>query len=374
MAGFLVIIFLMYTGWVLFLMRGQIAIFQTTQPNNPFVSVIVAAHNEESHLEALLASLQKQTYPAEQFEIILADDRSTDGTSRILKAWQKKLANLRVVRIDTLSARMPAKKFALTRGIQTSRGEILLFTDADCLPDSAWISTTLSYFTDDTGLVVGFAPLRAARKNLLSRLLEIESVYNSLVARAGLAWNIPMTATGRNLAYRKSVFNQVGGFEAISHSISGDDDLFLHLVHKQTRDKMVFANHPGSTVLSFPPSSWKHFFRQRMRHLSAGKYYNPLSQLLYGFFHLSNTLLLLSPIFLFWNKQVPLILALLLAKFSMDVFLLVTFQKSFKYKTSLYLLVFWEYFYLAEVWVIGILSRIFPVTWKEPQTPRAHAE
>jgi len=374
MIAFLVIIFLMYFGWYLFLVRGQFAVFQTVKANNPFVSIIVAAHNEENHLEDLLTLLQKQTYATERFEIIIVDDRSTDGTSRILKNWQKKLPNLRVYRIDQPSAHIPAKKFALTRGIQASRGDILLFTDADCLPVSAWISTTLSYFSADTGVVVGFSPLKATGQRLLPRLLEIESVYNSLVARAGLAWNIPMTATGRNLAYPKSVFEQVSGFEAIAHSVSGDDDLFLHLVHKRTPLKIKFANSPGSTVVSFPPTSLRHLFRQRIRHFSAGKYYNPLSQLLYVLFHVSNTLLLLSPIFFFWNQHVPLVLTLLLLKFSMDFFLLYSFQKSFKYATSLHLLVLWEYFYLAEVWIIGILSHILPITWKEPQTTGTYAE
>lgn len=368
MAGFLVIIFLMYLVWYLFLARGQFAVFQTAKASTPFVSVIVAAHNEENHISGLLTSLQKQTYPAEHFEIIIVDDRSTDKTNLILKNWQKKLANLFVYRIEQSSAHMPAKKFALTQAIQKSRGDILLFTDADCFPAPTWISTTVSYFTDDTGVVIGFSPLKATGKKLLPRLLEIESVWNSLVARTGLAWNIPMTATGRNLAYRKSVFKQVDGFQAIAHSISGDDDLFLHLVHRRTSFRLQFANSPKSTVVSIPPTSWKHFFRQRIRHFSAGKYYNPLSQLIYAVFHLSNTVLLLSPIFCIWNRQVPLILVLLFLKFSMDFFLLSSFQKSFKYSTSLYLLVLWEYFYLAEVWIIGILSNFLPVTWKEPQT------
>ncbi len=368
MTGFLAIIFSMYLVWYLFLARGQFAIFQMAETDTPFVSVIVAAHNEEKHLDDLLTSLQKQTYPAEQFEIIIVDDRSTDKTNLILKNWQKKLPNLFVYRIEQPSVHLPAKKFALTQGIQKSRGNILLFTDADCFAAPTWISTTLSYFTDDTGVVIGFSPLKAADKKLLPRLLELESVFNSLVARAGLAWNIPMTATGRNLAYRKSVFKQVNGFQAIAHSISGDDDLFLHLVHRRTSFRTQFANSPKGTVASILPTSWKQFFRQRIRHFSAGKYYNPLSKLIYALFHLSNTVLLLSPILCIWNRQIHLILVLLFLKFSMDFFLLSSFQKSFKYSTSLCLLVLWEYFYLAEVWIIGILSNFLPIKWKEPQT------
>ncbi len=374
MTDFLAIIFLIYMGWYFFLLRGQFASFQKAEAPVTFISVIIAAHNEEKNLDQLLEHLRQQTYPPDRFEIILVDDRSTDKTRDILLNWQQRLTNLRVIRIEQPAVQMPAKKFALTQGILESRGDILLFTDADCLPVPGWISTILSYFSNDTAVVVGFSPLKATQHKLLPQLLEIESVFNNLIARAGLAWNIPMTATGRNLAYRKSVFNQVNGFKAIAHSISGDDDLFIHLVHRETPFKMQFASQPESTVVSFPPTSWKHFFQQKLRHFSAGKYYNPLSQVLYALFHISNTLLLLSPIFLFWWRQEPFIIALLLLKFSMDYFLLFSFQKSFKYTTSLRLLILWEYFYLAEVWVIGILSHILPVTWHEPQATSTHAE
>ena len=374
MAGFLVTVFLFYLAWSIFLLRRPFSHFQKTNTSSEFVSVIVAAHNEEINLPHLLESLQNQTYPLQKFEIILVDDRSTDASSKILLNWQKKMPNLRVLRVEKKISQMPAKKFALTQGIQHSKGRILFFTDADCIPSQTWISSTLSYFTPETGIVVGFAPLKANTKKLLPKLLEIESVFNSLVARSGISWNIPMTATGRNLAYRKSVFNQVNGFETIAHSISGDDDLFLHLVHEKTSFNMQYANTPQSNVISFPPTSWKHFFRQRVRHFSAGKYYNPLSQVIYAVFHASNSLLLISPIFLIWSNNISLIISLLFIKFCIDFSLLFSFGKTFKYKMSLQLLILWEYFYLAEVWIIGVLSHILPVTWKETQTIGTHAK
>ncbi|GBD92525.1 beta-monoglucosyldiacylglycerol synthase [bacterium BMS3Abin05] len=362
---FILTIFLIYLIWILFLIKGLFYSFEKTDRLPHFISVIIAAHNEAANLPALLESLQSQTFPQNKFEIIIVDDRSSDDSPKILNEWQQKLPNLRVIRIEETSLNMPAKKFALSLGIEKSRSEILLFTDADCRPAATWIEATLPCFTRETGIVVGFAPLQAQKNGFLQKFTAIESVFDNLVAKAGLAWQIPMTATGRNLAYRKSVYEKVNGFTPIAHSISGDDDLFLHLVRKKTSYKLAFADTPKSTVVSSPPMSWKHFFSQRIRHFSAGKYYNFPSKILYGLFYLSHTILLLLPVLLFFGKHSWLIAGLFVTKLLIDFTIFTTAQRKFKFDLPMNMMFFWEYFYPAEVWIIGILSFFLPIHWKE---------
>ena len=92
-------------------------------------------------------------------------------------------------------------------------------------------------------------------------------------AAAGIGLGHAFMCTGRNLAYRKSVFNEVKGYDKIKKSISGDDDLFIQLVQNESSWKIRYMFDPQSYVSTEPPVSLRAFFNQRKRHFSAGKYY-----------------------------------------------------------------------------------------------------
>ncbi len=362
----LLVVFLIYFGWLLFLWRGLRFVAPRTEQVADFASVVVAARNEAVRLPALLRALQNQTLPKEKFEILVVDDRSTDATPDILSEWQQKLPNLRMVRVVNVPPEMPPKKNALIQGIANSRAPLLFFTDADCEPSSNWLEGARSFFTPETDAVVGFTHIRPAGKRLLPRFLEIESVFNSTVARAGLAAGIPLTATAANLAYRRRVYEAVGGFRKIAHSVSGDDDLFLQVLKRELDATIRFATDPAVRVETDAPATWRDFFRQRLRHLSAGKYYTPKAKTVYGLFHFSQTLLLLIPAGFFWIREIGLLAFFFLLKLVLDIWLFRTIRKTYAVRFSIPLALLWEYFYLVETWLIGPLSWIFPVSWKEP--------
>ncbi len=369
MVFFLFLVCLVYLAWVGFLWRGLRRDSPRARSVPDFISVIVAARNEESRLPALLASLQKQTLPKESFEILVVNDRSTDATPRILRDWQKKLPNLRPVHVERTPAGIPPKKFAVSQGIAASRGTLLFFTDADCRPSPRWLERGRSFFTPETNAVVGFTHLRPADGRLLSHFLEVESLFNSTVARAGLAAGIPLTATAANLAYRRTLYNAVGGFEKIAHSVSGDDDLFLQLARKEAGAVIRFATDPAVRVETDPPGNWRAFFRQKLRHLSAGKYYSLRAKVVYALFHLSQTVLLLLPLGFFFPGRAGLFALIFLLKFLLDALLFRAIRKTYAVSFCIPFALLWEYFYLAETYLIGLLSWILPVRWKEQTQP-----
>jgi cellulose synthase/poly-beta-1,6-N-acetylglucosamine synthase-like glycosyltransferase len=267
----------------------------------PKVSVIVAARNEENHLNGLLDSLVHQDYSS--FEIVVVNDRSTDGSASILASYQQHYPQIRVIDITSAATHYPAKKNALSQGIVASEGEILLFTDADCLPPPAWISSIVSGFEAEVGLVAGYSPY-----NLDRPTVRPETFYSSLLrsfARyeefKGAAWsagaiglNLGWLCTGRSLAYRRVVFDEVGGYEKIKHSVSGDDDLFLQLVRRETQWKIGYVMLAESHVPTYPPHTFRDFVDQRVRHFSAGKYFSAPMKIFFFLFHLSNLFILLS--------------------------------------------------------------------------------
>jgi cellulose synthase/poly-beta-1,6-N-acetylglucosamine synthase-like glycosyltransferase len=165
------------------------------------------------------------------------------------------------------------------------------------------------------------------------------------------------------------VYDAVGGFAPISHSVSGDDDLFLQLIHRELGAKIHFATDPAVRVETDPPESWRAFFRQRLRHLSAGKYYSLPAKVIYAFFHLSQSLLLLFPLGFFSAHWAVYFVSFFILQGALDVLLFKSIQTTYGVSFSLPLALLWEYFYLAETWLIGPLSWIVPVGWKDSVQP-----
>ena len=337
----------------------------------PFVSVVVAARNEERNIGKLLDCLTRQDYS--QFEIIIVNDRSTDGTAAIIEQFQNVHRNLR--RIDILSAdpKMPSKKNALAKGIAESRGEILCFTDADCLPPPRWIADLVAMFDDRTGLVAGYSPYRArpdhcSKTSLLSRLLmnftEYEEFKGAIWAAGAIGWHLGWLCTGRSLAYRRRVYEEVGGFEKIKQSVSGDDDLFLQLVRHETAWNVRYATAPTSFVPTFPPENMREFVQQRVRHFSAGKFFRLPMKAFFLCFHTANTLIVLSFVLsaIFQPSHVyiwPYVL-----KFLIDALLFFSSARVFGQAKFSVAFPVYELLYVAYNSAIGPLGFTKTVEWK----------
>jgi len=119
---------------------------------------------------------------------------------------------------------MPAKKNALKAGIEASKGEILCFTDADCLPVSRWIEELVKSFKPNVGLVAGYSPYQIPNdeiskegffKKLFFKFIAYEEFRAAIWAAGSIGWEIGWLCTGRNLAYRRKVYDEVNGFEKL---------------------------------------------------------------------------------------------------------------------------------------------------------------
>lgn len=286
-------------------LRALIVHQKESSLEQPPISVIIAARNEEENIGRCLQSIVRQNYPAERFEVIVVDDRSTDGTAAIVANYQLRYPFVKLVRIEKFSSDLPPKKNALNEGIKQSRFDILAFTDADCVASQEWIASLAKEFLTDVGVVAGYSPIEQQfPATLLARwsdsFLRYLEIKNSIGAAASIGLRTSYLCTGRNLAYRKSVYDEVGGFEKIKHSISGDDDLFIQLVQKETKWKIRYMVSPQSHVETKPPISVRAFINQRKRHFSAGKYYPARMKIVFGVVHSYSGLALVMLIFYPW--------------------------------------------------------------------------
>ena len=243
--------------------------------NLPFVTVIVAARNEQDNIDKLCTCLQNQKYPTDNLEIIIVNDRSTDNTHALLKKWENQISNLKVITIKDTPVGWAPKKWALNQAISASKNEILIQTDADCIFSENWLIAMVQPFADsNTGFVSGPAPLIHSNK-LINSLFEMESLSMDAFFGGAIKRRIPISCTGRNMGFRKDAFNQVGGYQDISDQISGDDDLLLQKFALSSNWDIEFVNNLDSIVKSLAPDSLESFISQRMRFASKGfKYYN----------------------------------------------------------------------------------------------------
>lgn len=255
-------------------------------PQLPPVSVLICSRNEATNLAANLPAILEQQFP--EFEVLVIDDDSADDTPLVLQALQKKYAHLRVLRTGPKSA--PGKKHSLAQGIAVTRYEHLVFADADCRPVGAqWLRHMATCFLKNQGveIVLGYGPY-CPEAGLLNKWIRFETVQTATQYFSFALAGLPYMGVGRNLAWRRRLFQQVGGFATHAHLPSGDDDLFINTAANHKNTAICLA--PEAFVFSEGEKSWRNWWLQKKRHLRAGTYYRLHHRLLLGVLALTHVL------------------------------------------------------------------------------------
>ena len=259
-----ILISLIYAGFILWLTDGIRNLSSPTENEYiyPETTVIVSARNEENNISNLVNALVNQSYPKELLQLIIINDRSTDQTAEILTNYEREIDNLTIVTIQETPAGWAPKKWALNTAINTVTTEIILQTDADCIPHNDWVKCMVQPFSSsEVGFVSGPAPL-TNKSTLIDSLYELDSLAQDAFSAGGFSQGMVFSCTGRNIGYSKQAFDDVSGYENVSHFISGDDDLLLHKITGDPSYKAQFVLSKESVVESPPPSSLEQFIHQ----------------------------------------------------------------------------------------------------------------
>jgi biofilm PGA synthesis N-glycosyltransferase PgaC len=228
------------------------------------ISIIVAARNEEKRIFGCLESLEKLDYPQEKFEIIFVDDNSEDKTAEIIKAYCQKNSNWKLIQLEEKSEWLKGKKNALLNGIAQASGELIFTTDADCNVPSSWLKKMVNYFHPKVSMVLGYSPLIRYSK-FYFKLLQFDNLFSSIASAAPTKLGYPFTSVGRNLAYRKDSYEEMGGFQVLQKFRSGDDvHLTGHFRYKKN-GIIDFCADPDTFVQTQIPSSFKEVIQQQIR-------------------------------------------------------------------------------------------------------------
>ncbi|PRD51456.1 glycosyl transferase [Sphingobacterium gobiense] len=263
---YVVLVFYMLRGWM------QVPYFKPKQTSvHTSVSVLIAARNEEDNIARTLNCIVHQDYPKELLQIIVVDDHSTDNTAAIVASYASRgVTLLQLNEGDKLNS---YKKLAISRAIAQASGEIIVTTDADCRMDTGWLRTVVGYFEESGAYMVSSPVAYSEEKSYFERLQTLEFLYLIGLGAAGIGNKNPTTCNGANLAYRRDLFYEMGGFNGIDNLASGDDELFLHKVAEKYAEKIGFCKRKDAIVYTDAKATLSSFISQRRRWASKSTKY-----------------------------------------------------------------------------------------------------
>ncbi len=240
------------------------------------LSVIISARNEAENLIKYLPSVLNQNYP--NFEVVVVNDRSWDGTADLLKEFSKQYHNLKIVTVVDGDKFIAGKKFAVSMGIKAAVNDWLVFTDANCEPASKnWLKELQKPTDDRIEILLGYAPF-IKKPGILNIFVRFEAFFKAVNYLSYTLNGMPFMGVGRNLAYKKTLFFKSKGFAAHMHVASGEDDLFINANATAVNTSIVINK--GAHVWSEPKTSLIAYLRQKKRHLGARKLYQKKHRLI----------------------------------------------------------------------------------------------
>lgn len=248
------------------------------------ISLIIPFRNESHQLQPLITELSK--FLEAEVEILLVDDQSQDGSFGLAKRLTKELLNIRVIQ-STGSG----KKEALAFGITNARGELILTSDADCRFPKNWIEEMTRPFRDETIQMVSGPVQVVGKKNLLTDFQRLDWASISLVNQVSNLSKNPLMCSGANLAFRKSAFENVGGYQGNLQYLSGDDEFLLKkVIQEYGWESFNMLIGKETLVFTQAENSWSELIQQRARWASKwglhGIGFHAIASLLPFFFQL----------------------------------------------------------------------------------------
>jgi len=358
LAAYVVLLNIYLYGW-----RKEVNYKQEEATLTPFVSVIVPARNEKDNIASCIKSLLSQNYKGE-YEVVVVDDHSDDGTSDVLKERFGDSLHLRVIRQARGNS---GKKAALQTGIGASQGEIIATVDADCIVGDSWLHTCMGEFEHNVQIATGPVLIRKA-SNALEAYQALDLLSLSMVTGGGLNMGLHVLGNGANLLFRREAFDRVGGYRSGAQFASGDD-LFLlqNIANEFGNEAVAYVGSPEAVVWTDPETDLQSLNEQRLRWASKNSDLpDQAIQFIWGFIWVINFVtLLLIPLVLIGSISLTLALAFILIKGAQEYIALRVVAEHYSLSVTMDRFPLSFLMNIAYISAIGIKSLITKeYTWK----------
>ncbi len=263
---FSILLSIIYALLLLFLNKGWLNLpdfaFKKIPPLTK-VSIIIAARNEEDKIALTIDDILKQEYPKELFELIVVDDHSTDATAEIISSYANQ--GVKLIKLNESEPLNSYKKKAIAEAIKIASGELIISTDADCRMENLWLPTIINYYNQHDYKLISSPVAYFEEQSFFEKLQTLEFSFLIGLGAAGIGNKMASTCNGANLAYRKDVFVELGGFKGIDDLASGDDELLLHKVAFAYPGSIGFCKSYDAIVFTHAKENLRAFIQQRKR-------------------------------------------------------------------------------------------------------------
>ncbi len=337
------------------------------QSQNRF-SVVIPARNEEDNIEKCVASILENKYPSNLFEVIVADDFSTDNTVQIVKKLQQQFANLRLTQLDKIvSDKLNSyKKKSIETAIAQSSYDWIITTDADCKVSPQWLSLFDSYIQMNN-IVFITAPVKFINNGSFISIFQcLDFISLQGITASSVSAGFHNMCNGANLAYTKEAFYAVNGFKDVDNIASGDDMLLMHKIEQRYPGKIGYLFNRNAIVETLPMQGWKSFINQRIRWASKATNYNDKKIFLVLLLvYLVNLCLLLLPFLSFLNSRILFYwFILLLIKTCCELIFMFPVAKFFGQQKLLWWFPVMQPFHIVYTVISGWLGKFGKYEWK----------
>ncbi len=328
------------------------------------VTILIAARNEEEKIHLTIEDILAQDYPAGLFELIIADDHSTDNTSAIISSYGDK--GVRLLQLRDEKALNSYKKRAIAEAIKLSTGDFLVCTDADCRMGPQWLSTIVSYYETDDLVMISSPVTYFEEKNLFENLQTLEFGYLIGMGAAFIGNNRASTCNGANFAYRKDIFYEVGGFKGIDDLASGDDELLLQKVAQKYPNRIGFLKKREAIVYTHAKHTLNEFMQQRRRWASKSVKYKDKRVVAVAIgIWLFNLSLVVNAVLGFFNHAFwELVLVQFALKHLFETIYLVPIHSFFKRAGLVWLLIILSPIHIIYFVYVGVMGNTRRYDWK----------
>jgi cellulose synthase/poly-beta-1,6-N-acetylglucosamine synthase-like glycosyltransferase len=372
---------LLYTALIFFykICWREIPVYKEATVNNtknlPFISIIIAARNEEKNIGTCIESIIRQTFPSNKFEVIIINDHSTDNTVSVVLSYKQEyiyLINLEDFTQDQILNSY--KKKSIETAMQFAKGELIVTTDADCVAPEKWLETLASFYEEKSPV---FVALPVAFKNALKQesfLKKFFINFQSLdfmmlqgITGASVYKKFHSMCNGANLAYEKKTFFGVNGFEGIDAIASGDDMLLMHKIQNRYPEKIMFLKSEDVIVETAPAATFKDFIHQRIRWASKADQYTDkkITAVLLLVYFLNAWIFILAVSSFFSVKAFYYFLISIAIKTTVEILFLYPVSKFFGKQKLLWWFLPAQPFHILYTIVAGFLGKFGSYQWKE---------
>jgi len=355
---FIYAILVLYYGWQFQQLPAR---ENKTVASSEKFSIVIPARNEAANLSSLLQALEGQDYPGDQYEIIVVDDHSSDETMAVAARFP------RVRCLQAGEAKGNAyKKQAIEDGVRASNFDWIIGTDADCVPGPQWLRSFAMLIQEKKPVFIAAPVQFNSNTTVLGIFQEMDFMILQSITAVVVTKEQMSMCNGANIAYKKQIFFEVGGFDGIDHLASGDDMLLMFKIWKKYPGAVSYLKQEAAIVKTKAPENWKAFFRQRIRWASKAGHYQdkrilPVLLLVYTFNLCFPVLLAASFMNSYYWKY---LFGLWLAKTLVEWPLFLGAAKFFQRRSLVPLFFFFQPLHIMYTLISGFLGQAGEYEWK----------